>query len=114
MVNPIVYRRLVQVAKARGTVTLADLGTAADLVPGRADDGKILLLVLDHVAEHEAAEARPLLPAVVVREDGQPGVGLAGYARRKGLITGDDPAFFAAELERVYAHWAPAARRRGP
>jgi len=113
MVNPIVYRRLVQVAKARGTVTLADLGTAADLLPGRADDAKILLLILDHVAEHEAAEGRPLLPAVVVREDGDPpGLGLAAYARRKGLGT-DDPGYFAAELERVYAHWAPAVRRKG-
>ena len=108
MVNPIVYGRLVRAAKARATVTLADLGRAADLSPADADQRTILDLILDHIADHEAAEGRPLLPAVVTAAaGGPPGAGLARYARRKGLPL-DDPAFVEAELGRVYDHWAKA------
>ena len=106
--NPIVYRRLVSAAKARATVTLDELGRAADLSTANADDQKILDLILDQIADHEAAEGRPLLPVVATAAAGGPaGAGLARYARRKDLPT-DDPAFIAAELKRVYAHWARA------
>jgi hypothetical protein len=108
MINPIVYKRLAAAAKARATIGLDELGRAAGLSTGDADQRKILDLILDQVAEHEAAEGRPLLPVVAIAATGgRAGAGLARYARRKGLPV-DDPAFVAAELGRVYAHWADA------
>jgi hypothetical protein len=92
-------------------VTLDELGRAADLSVADSDQRKILDLILDHVAEQEAGEGRPLLPVVACgAAGGPPGAGLARYGRRKGLSL-DDPAFIAVELKRVYAYWAKATPR---
>jgi|SRR5947209_10257018 len=104
-VNPIVYERLVAAARQRATVPIAEVARLAGLSTGSATDDKILGLILDNIAEHEAGERRPLLPVVVVAAaGGPPGAGLARYARRVGLA--DDPASLADELARVHAHWA--------
>jgi hypothetical protein len=103
VVNPIVYKRLVEAAQARSTVTAADLAETAGLSVA-SDDRKMLELILDNIAVREAGEGRPLLPIVVVdAAGGSLGAGLARYARRTGLAT--DPASQAAELNRVFAHW---------
>ena len=103
MVNPIVHRRLVEAARARWTVTVAEVAQAAGLSAG-ADDRKMLDLILDHIADREAGGGRPLLPVLVVETAGRsPGAGLARYARRTGLAAA--AAFLSAELARVHAHW---------
>ena len=107
VIHPAVYKHLVAAAKARDTVPHAALCALAELDAGRADDVKILGLILDEIAAGEAAEGRPLLPAVVVGDGIDPvATGLYRYARRAGQEGADDAAFVAAERERVYAHWA--------
>src|SRR4051812_20180240 len=108
MVNPIVYRRLVKAAKARTTVTFAELGEAADLSIDDTDERKILELILDHVADQEEAEGRPLLSVLVIDASGRPGGGLARYVRRKNIPVAKDETFFADELQHVYSFWAKA------
>jgi hypothetical protein len=102
-----VHARLVEAAKARQTVTTAEIARLADLDPASADDMKILGLVLETIADHELAEGRPLLAVVV--EGGASGTSSArffGHARRRGRQEADDAAFHAEKLARVYDHWA--------
>jgi hypothetical protein len=107
MVNPVVYDKLVEVAKARRTITFRELGQIADMRFDSEDDTKMLGLVLDNIGDQEIAAGRPLLPVVVVSEsNNMPGAGLFKYARRKKLLKGDDLTFFATELRRVYDFWA--------
>lgn len=107
MIHPAVYKHLIAAAKAREAVPHAALCALSDLDPGRADDVKILGLILDEIAAGEAAEGHPLLPAVVVGDGIDPvATGLYRYARRVGQEGVDAPAVVAAERERVYAHWA--------
>jgi hypothetical protein len=106
MVNPVVYGKLVQVAKARQTITFRELGQVADMLLDSSDDTKMLGLVLDHIADQEVREGRPLLPVLVVNEsNNMPGAGLFKYAKRRKLQKGDDLTFFASELKRVHDYW---------
>ncbi len=109
MVNPIVYKKLVTIAKGRGTISLVELGKIADLTLGTDDDTKILGMILDAIADQEITEGRPLLPAVVENGAGQRAdTWLFKYARRKNILTVDDPTFYGSELGRVYDYWATA------
>ena len=107
MINAAVYKVLVRAAKERKTVSYAELCKVVDLSLDSEDDVKILGLILSTIADHEVAEGRPLLPAVVVSVGPTvPASGLFRYAQRGGRQGTDDPAFLATELDRVYAHWA--------
>jgi hypothetical protein len=106
--NAAVYEKLVQVAKARTTVTYGELAKVADLSLDGDDAMKSLGFLLDEIADQEIAAGRPLLPVVLVRENNMPGAGLFKYARRKRLQKTDDLTFFATELKRVYEYWATA------
>jgi hypothetical protein len=103
-VNPIVYRRLVEAAKGRETITVAELARLTELSATDPTGRTILDLIFDNIAAAEVDERRPLLPVVVTEADGGPlGAGLARYARRTG--TQADAAFLAAELARVHDYW---------
>jgi hypothetical protein len=109
MVNAVVYDKLVQVAKARRTISFGDLAQVADMMLDNRDDTKMLGLVLDNIADQEVRQGRPLLPVIVVSEtNNMPGARLFKYAKRKKLQQTDDVTFFAAELRRVYDYWAQA------
>lgn len=113
MSNAAVYEKLVQVARARTTITYTALASVADitLAGGGDDDMKQLGFILDEIAEREIAEGRPLLPAVVVKSsDNMPGAGLFIFAKKKGVQKKktDNLTFFAEELNRVYAYWSAA------
>jgi hypothetical protein len=109
MVNAAVYTKLIQVAKARTTITFAELAAAADVSLDTDENAIAMGFALDEIADQEIAAGRPLLPVVVVQGDGnRPGGGLFKYARRKGLQKTDDMTFFVTELNRVYDYWAKA------
>jgi hypothetical protein len=109
MVNPVVFAKLVEVAKARRTIPFTELAQVADMSLTSDDDTKMLGLILDHIADQDVREGRPLLPVLVVNpSNNMPGAGLFKYAKRKKLQKGDDLTFFATELKRVYDYWARA------
>jgi hypothetical protein len=111
MAHPAVFARLVQVAKARKTISYSDLGTVADVSLDSDDDLTTLGHILDEIADQERAAGRPLLPCLVVSgKTGMPGGGLFKYAVRKGLQPKkmDNVTFWATELNRVYDYWAMA------
>lgn len=107
--NDAVYEKLVEVAKARATITFPALGEATGMKVDSRNALMALGFVLDEIADHEVAAGRPLLPVVVVQEGtNMPGAGLFKYARKKKLQKTDDLTFFATELKRVYEHWGTA------
>lgn len=109
MVNAGVRAKLIEVAKAKKTISYSELGQAGDLSLDGNDDMKGLGFALDEIADAEIAAGRPFLPVVVVSgKTGFPGAGLFKYAKRKKIYKGDDVTFFATELKRVYEFWATA------
>jgi len=109
MINAAVYQKLIQVAKARKSITYGELAQAADVSADGDDAMRVVGELLDAIADQEVTAGRPLLPIVVVSgRTNMPGGGLFKYAKRKKLQKGDDMAFFVAELTRVYDFWAKA------
>ena len=108
--NEDVYNRLVEVARSGGLISYSDLASEAGLNLKRKPDSEEFVRMLDAIADHELANGRPLLPALVVRGDTQmPSGGLLKYAKAKNLPnTEDEITFFATESRRVYAEWKPA------
>ena len=107
MVNPAVYEKLIEVAKAKKTIAYEELAQAADLGLEIEDDMQSLGEMLDAIADQEIAAGRPLLPIVVVQAMGnKPGGGLFKYARQKGIQKTDNLTFFVSELRRVYDYWS--------
>lgn len=106
--NQAVYDRLVEVAKSRGLISYAELGRVVGLDLGRRGDSLEMVAILEEIALNESQAGRPLLVAVVIREDtNMPGKGLFTWAKKQGLQKSDDDiAFFTKELSRVYQQWA--------
>ncbi len=108
--NDIIHARLIQAAKAKGFVSYADLSAAISLSLTDAAGLNSLNEILEEIADHEIANGRPLLAAIIVNENtNMPGAGLFAYAKRKGLMKPKDKdtlAFFLAEAKRVHEYWA--------
>lgn len=105
-VNTAVYRKLVEVAKAKTTVEFTELTRLADMPLEAEGDVAAMARVLDEIADHEVNAGRPLLPVLVVQGNkNMPGAGLFKYAKKRKLQKGDDLTFFATELAKVHAYW---------
>ena len=81
---------------------------------GFPEDRNRIANLLDEINHCEAREGRPMISAVVVRQDTDvPGHGFFECARELGKLSGVDNeevrlTFFCEELSRVYAQWASA------
>src|SRR5262245_2999400 len=64
--NAAVYEKLIQIAKARTTITYGELAKVADMLIDDDQDMKRLGLLLDEIADQEIAAGRPLLPVVTL------------------------------------------------
>ena len=107
MINDAVYKKLVEIAKAKTTVQFVELARIADMPLDADSDVAALGRVLDDIAEEEVAAGRPILPVLVVHGTRKmPGVGLFKFAKKKKLQKTDDLTFFATELGRVHTFWA--------
>src|SRR4051794_37763614 len=77
MVNNAVYKKLVEIAKAKTTIQFVELARIADMPLDTDGDVAALGRVLDEIAEQDVASGRPLLPVLVVHGTrNMPGVGL--------------------------------------
>ena len=100
-----VRERLIEVAKHKGTISYSDVARIADL---HVRD-PTLFRILDDISTHEHKAGRPLLTAVVIRQDKRmPGDGFFKLARRLGLhrVGADDKEYWQRQRDRVYAAWA--------
>jgi hypothetical protein len=106
MVKDMVFRKLIEVAKARTTIEFTALANAADRSLDADGDVAALGRVLDEIAEDDVAAGRPLLAALVVQGSrNMPGIGLFKFAKKKKLQKGDDLTFFVTEMARVHDYW---------
>jgi len=108
-----IYRLLVEVAKQQSTTTYSAIAPLAGLDMGIPEHRYQIGSLLDEINLHERANGRPMLSAVVIREDlNMPGPGFFKLAKDWGLqTTEDDLVFFAHELTRVHAAWKNAPLR---
>ncbi len=108
--NDVIYARLTQAAKEKKFVSYSDLSAAIELPLTDSAGVNALSLILEEIADHEIANARPLLVAIIVNENtNMPGAGLFQYAKRKGLMKSKDKdtlTFFVTESRRVHDFWA--------
>lgn len=111
--NEVIYARLTQAAKEKRFVSYSDLSAAIQLPLTDSAGVNALHLILEEIADHEIANNRPLLAAIIVNENtNMPGSGLFQYAKRKGLMKQNDKdyvTFFVKEAKKVHDYWAAHA-----
>ncbi len=110
-----IYEELVRVARDERTTYYGTIAPMVGLDLDSSEDRESLFRILDGISRGEHREGRPLLSAVVVRNDagGLPGAGFFRLARELGLHEGGgDEGFWVQEVRRVHQHWS-SARGRG-
>jgi hypothetical protein len=107
--NQNVYAKLVEVARRADIILYSELAPTAGLSTTNPHFASLMAEVLDEINLFELKAGRPLLSAVVVaKETGMPGAGFFNLPRKLGLQSQGDLEFWALELKRVHAQWAPA------
>jgi len=102
-----IYERLKEVARARGITNYTDIGRMDNLDMGNPADRNRIAEMLDEINHYEHQQGRPMLSAVVIRQDiNMPGAGFFECARGLGKYHGnDDLVFWAHELTEVHNCW---------
>ncbi|MFA5843239.1 MAG: hypothetical protein WC971_00210 [Coriobacteriia bacterium] len=99
---------LVEHARRRETITYADLCAEVRAVHLRPYSWSLMAL-LDEVCSGQDAAHGTILASLVTRKDtGIPGEGYFKHAARIGRDVRDPRAFWADEIEKVFAVWAEA------
>jgi len=109
-----IYEKLQEVARAKKLIAYSELNEELKLgldFDKPEDRGKIGEW-LDEILEHEIESGRPMLSAVVVREEedrsyGAPGEGFYQLARERDIFRGDNKyIFWVSELNVVHNYWS--------
>jgi len=103
-----VYYKLIRTAQKRRTISYKDVAEIIGL-PIRGDHmAREAGQILGEISEWEHNEGRPLLSAVVIREDiGIPGEGFFKLARQLGKLQGqNEQDFWENELHDIYDTWS--------
>jgi hypothetical protein len=107
----LVYSELIQAARYQGVTTYQAIAQLMGLPLRGSHMGRELGIILGEIAENETKLGRPLLTAVAVGVNGEPGSGFFTVARELGKLgEGADKAaeraFWQAERAAVYEAWA--------
>lgn len=108
----LVLAELVRAAQYRGLTTYQDIAALVGLPQVGSHMGREIGLILGAISEDEVVADRPMLSALAVNVNGDPGQGFFDLARRLGRLgqNGDESAFWKAERDDTYKAW----RRRLP
>ena len=109
-----IYELLKATARAGRLVAYGEVAPLARLHMESQADRNQLAQFLGEISEHEHAEGRPMLSAVVVLADTQiPGKGFFTLAKHLDKYHGNsniqDLEFFAEEVRRVHDYWQSAS-----
>lgn len=112
-----IYERLKAVARAGATITYGEIAPLAHVNLDSPADRNELAAILGNISQHEHAQGRPLLSAVVVySDDSTPGKGFYTMAHELDVYHGTDQiadlTLFVNELRRVHDYWQHAATER--
>jgi hypothetical protein len=108
-VEPRLYGRLIEAAKARELIAYSELEALLGLDMDMPNDRKRIGELLGAVARHEVAAGRPMLSSVVWHKDMTgPGRGFFNLGVELGRVRGgeDERAFAKRELNATYEAWA--------
>ena len=108
----LVLGELVRAAQYRGLTTYQDIAPLVGLPQSGHHMAREIGLILGAISEDEVLASRPMLSALAVNVDGEPGSGFFELARELERLDqdGDESAFWKAERDDVYDAW----RRRLP
>lgn len=105
----LVFCRLITAARYRGTCRYQQLAPILGLPLQGNYLGREIGKILGEISEDEALVGRPVLSAVAVNSNGQPGEGFFSLARMLGKLTTTDESgdqdFWQAEKEAIYQVW---------
>lgn len=112
-----IYNNLVAVARGEpGLTTYSDIAPLANLSMDREEDRDKISRLLEEILQHEVAEGRPLLTAIVVHRggDNNPGEGFFVAATRLGRYGGGRDqmrrlSFWVREVNAVREYWRSRA-----
>lgn len=113
-----IYNRLLEVARTEpGLTTYSDIAPLANLSMDREEDRDEISRILEEILQHESAEGRPLLTALVVHrgDDNNPGEGFFAAATRLGRFSGSRNqmqrlSFWVREVNEVHEYWRRPGR----
>ena len=99
-----VYKELKRIAQAKGVTNYAAIGRMVDLDMNNPGDRQKISIILDDVNRYEREYKRPMLTAVVIRQDiNMPGEGFFECARELGYSwESNNLVFWAHELAEVH------------
>jgi hypothetical protein len=105
----LVFCKLINAAQQRHEVTYKEVATILGIhIPGNYM-GRAIGQVLGEISEDEHAAGRPMLSAIVRRDNGIPGKGFFTLARELGKLSATDTQgeiqFWQDELEKVFETW---------
>ena len=88
-IYPVVYCKLIEIAKKGGTITYGEIGKMMGLPQGNFM-GQQVGIICDEINQDEHNYGRPMISSVVVRGDkGRPGKGFFICARSLGKPVGN-------------------------
>lgn len=103
------FTELVSAARYRGTVTYQEIAQLVGLPLQGSYMGSEIGHLLGEISEDEVNNGRPMLSAVAVNVQGEPGPGFYALARDLGREFDDSREgrlkFWKAELQKVYEVW---------
>lgn len=105
--NQTIYNQLLQVARIGGITNYSNIAHLVGLDMASPNDREEISQLLDEISSFEYDEGRPLLSAVVIRQDTNiPGNGFFTHATRLDIhAQHDNMLFFVQELRRVHDFW---------
>lgn len=102
----LVYIELISAAKYHGTITYQEIAQIMDL-PWRDEDTiREVECILGEISEDEVGKERPMLSAIAVNDQGQPGQSFYSHARYfRRLNDQNETTFWKDECQAVYDIW---------
>ncbi|MCL0057514.1 hypothetical protein M1N05_00390 [Dehalococcoidales bacterium] len=102
-----IYEKLKEIARIGKVTNYTDIGQMANLDMENPGDRNKIAEILDEINHYEHQQGRPMLSAVVIRQDvNMPGAGFFELARGLGKYHGnDDLVFWVHELTKVHNYW---------
>lgn len=105
----LVYSELIVAARRRGTVTYQELAHVVGLPLVGNYMGSRIGNLLGAVSQNEFNRGRPMLSAVAVTSNGNPGDGFFTLAKELGLLESADKetqrAFWLSQKQQLYRIW---------
>lgn len=103
-----VYEELKRVARSKNVTNYTAIGNMIGLDMGNPGDRNKIAKILDEVNYYEHQHGRPMISAVVIRQDiNMPGEGFFECARQLNKYReSNDLIFWVHELASVHNYWA--------